>query len=75
MTKNHEIASLYLLIDQIILEARQMLIRKDQPAPVQTTSVIDQTVVHRCKHIYIQPGKIQLLELHSALISFIKIDT
>ena len=49
-----------------------MLIRQDQSSSKQSTPVIDQTVIHRCKHIYIQLRQIQSQQLHSALIRLIK---
>ena len=52
-----------------------MFVRKNLPSSVKTAPVIDQTVIHCCKHIHIQFGKLQLLELHTTLISFIKINT
>ena len=54
-------------VDQIILEPRQMLVRQNQPSAVETAAVIDQAVVHGGEHVYIEPGEVELEQLHAAL--------
>ena len=61
-------------VDQIILEPRQMLVRQNQPSAVETAAVVDQAVVHGGEHVYIEPGEVELEQLHAALIGFIKVD-
>ena len=51
-----------------------MLIRKDQPAAIQSAAVIHQVVIRRSEHIYINPAEIKLLQLHPSLIRIIKED-
>ena len=52
-----------------------MLIRKNQPSTVKSTSVIDQTVIYCRKHIHIQFSQLKIQKFHSSLISLIKIQT
>ena len=51
-----------------------MLVRQNQPSAVETAAVVDQAVVHGGEHVYIEPGKVELEQLHAALIGFIKVD-
>ena len=62
------------LINQIILKSRKVFIRKDQPSSVQSAAIIDEAVICRSKHIYIQICQIQLQNTHAAFIGLIKID-
>ena len=39
------------LINQIILKSGQMFIWQNEPAAVQSASVVDQAVVHGCEHV------------------------
>ena len=50
-----------------------MLIRQDQPATVQTASVIHEIVVCRAEHIDIHRSKIQILKPYPSFICIIKI--
>ena len=51
-----------------------MLVRQNQPSAVETAAVVDQAVVHGGEHVYIEPGEVELEQLHAALIGFIKVD-
>lgn len=50
-----------------------MFIRQNQSAPVQSTAIIDQTVVRCCKHIDIYLRYIQMLQLYYTFVCLIKI--
>ena len=62
------------LIDQIVLKSGQMLIRKDEPSPVQTAAVVDKIIVRGREHIHIHFCQIQLLKFPDSLAGFVKID-
>ena len=62
------------LIDQIVLKSGQMLIRKDEPSPVQTAAVVDKIVIRGREHIHIHFCQIQLLKFPDSLAGFVKID-
>ena len=49
-----------------------MLEREDLPAPEQSAAVIDQLVVVRFEHVYIDRGKVQLEELYEPFIGFVE---
>ena len=55
------------LINQIILEPRQMLIRQNQSPPVKAAAIVDEAVVHRGEHT-----DIQFRKTHAPLIGFVK---
>ena len=52
-----------------------MLVRKDQPATVESASVIYKLVVYCPKHVYINLGQVEPLQEHPSFICFIKIRT
>lgn len=53
---------------------RQMLIRQNQPPPVQPAAVIDQVIVDCRKHIDIELSQLERYQALAAFICLIKIN-
>ena len=51
-----------------------MLIRQNQPPAVEAAAVVDQAVVHGGEHVDIELGKVELEQLHAALVGFVEVD-
>lgn len=60
--------------DFVILESGQMLIGENEPSVIQSAAVVDAVVVERGEHIYINLGKIEILQVPDTIVCLIKVE-
>ena len=62
------------LINQVVLESRQVFERQDLATSKKSTAIIDQLIVDGLEHVHIQLRKFKLLQFRQALISIVKVN-
>ena len=62
------------LINQVVLESRQVFERQNLASSKKSTAIIDQLIVNGLEHVHIQLRKFQFLQFRQTLISIVKIN-
>lgn len=62
------------LINQVVLESRQVFERQDLATSKQSATIVNQLIVDGLEHVHIQLRKFKFLQFCQALISIIKVN-
>ena len=62
------------LINQVVLESRQVFERQDLATSKQSAAIVDQLIVNGLEHVHIQLRKFQFLQFRQALIRIVKVN-
>ena len=62
------------LINQVVLESRQVFERQNLASSKQSAAIVDQLIVDGLEHVHIQLRKFKLLQFRQALIRIIKVN-